>query len=113
MIELNWYQHSNWFVVEIKGRFVVKNLTHVRAVLDELEMKQASRVAIDLSETMYLDSSALTILINFKRRISARNGTLVLIKPSRNISEIFSIVGFEKTIPIVESMEEFKKRYAM
>jgi anti-anti-sigma factor len=113
VIELNWYPYSNWFIVEIKGRFVVKNLTHVRSVLDELEMKQASRVAIDLSETMYLDSSALTILINFKRRITARNGTLVLIKPSRNISDIFSIVGFEKTIPIFESMEEFKKRYGI
>ncbi|HEX2957653.1 MAG TPA: STAS domain-containing protein [Chitinispirillaceae bacterium] len=113
MIELNWYQHLNWFIVEIKGRFVVKNLTQVRAALDELEMKQASRVAIDLSETMYLDSSALTILINFKKRISSRNGTLVLIKPNKNIADIFSIVGFEKTIPIVESIEEFKKRYTI
>lgn len=111
MIELNWYQHLNWFVVEVKGRFVVKNLTQVRSVLDELEMKQASRVAIDLSETIQLDSSALTILINFNKRISARSGTLVLIKPNRNISDIFSIVGFEKIIPIIESTEEFKKRY--
>jgi anti-anti-sigma factor len=113
VIDLNWYQHFNWFVVEVKGRFVVKNLTQVRAVLDELEMKQASRVALDLSETIQLDSSALTILINFNKRISARNGTLLLIKPNKNIAEIFSIVGFEKTIPIIGSIEEFKKRYGI
>lgn len=113
MIELNWYQLSSWYVVEIKGRFVVRNLTHVRSVFDELEQKMASRVALDLSETIQLDSSALTILINFKKRIFARDGSLVLIQPNRNISDIFSIVGFERVIPIVESLKEFKNRYGL
>lgn len=108
MIELNWYQFSSWFVVEIKGRFVVRNLTHVRSVLDELDQKMASRVAIDLGETIQLDSSALTILINFKKRITSRNGSVAIIHPNRNISEIFSIVGFEKIIPIFETFKDFK-----
>jgi anti-anti-sigma factor len=113
MIQLNWYQLSSWVIVEIKGRFVVRNLTQVRTVLDEIELKQPLRVAIDLNESIQIDSSALTILINLKKRISSRNGTLILIQPNKNISDIFSIVGFEKTIPIIESFKEFKNRFGL
>jgi hypothetical protein len=38
---------------------------------------------------------------------------LILIQPNKNISDIFSIVGFEKTIPIIESFKEFKNRFGL
>ena len=111
MIKLNWYLLSSWHILEIKGRFIVKHLTKVRLVLEELERHHAREVAIDLSQTVQLDSSAITILMNFKKRIDTLGGQLLLIRPNKDISEIFSIVGFEKVMPIVDSIEEFKNKY--
>lgn len=104
-------KYNEWFIVSIEGKFVVKNLTLIRSVFNDAELSNEKDLAIDLSETTHLDSSALTLMINLNKRILKRNGRLVIIKPNKDISEVFEIVGFDKLIPIYETFELFREKY--
>ena len=75
--------------------------------LDEAEKKNESFFAVDLSETTLLDSSALSVLINLKKRVAEKGGKLILLGPNQEISEMFEVVGFNKIIPVYNSIQHY------
>lgn len=64
-----------------------------------------------MSEVAQLDSSAITILVNFQRRIIQKDGLLVLFGMRSDIAEIFSIVGIDKMFRICTTREDFVTLY--
>ena len=100
-----------WSVIELRGKFVIKHLALIRRYFDLAEKRTAPSIAIDMSGVSQLDSSAITILVNFQRRIIQKDGLLVLFGMRRDIAEIFSIVGIDKLFRICATREEFEKLY--
>ena len=102
---------GSWYLIKLQGKFVVRNLTLIRKFFEKAEKKKIPDVAIDMGEVIQIDSSAITILINFQRRIIQKDGRLVLFSLRPDIAEIFSIVGIEKMFRICKSKEMFEKAY--
>jgi anti-anti-sigma factor len=95
---------KKWLIITISGRFIIKNLFQIRNVFDKTERDNELFVAIDLSTTTYLDSSAITILLNFHRRCVEKGGKFVVFGLNQDIEEIVSIVGIDKLITIVKTI---------
>ncbi len=91
---------GDWFVIFLYGKFVVKNLTRIRQVFEEAEKALFPNTAIDLSNVTHIDSSAITLLANFHKRLLEKGSGSIIIGAAPDISEIFSIVGLDKVIPI-------------
>ncbi len=104
--------HS-WRIITLRGKFVIKNLALIRRHFEEAEKAPLPCIAIDMSEVSQLDSSAITILVNFQRRIIQRDGLLVLFGMRSDITEIFSIVGIDKLFRICNNREDFEALYAV
>ena len=102
---------NGWHIIAINGKFVVKNLTTIRMEFEAVEKKELKKTAIDLTNTTHLDSSAITILVNFYKRVVERGGIIVLFGMNNDIAEIFSIVGIDKVIPMCTSIDDFKQKY--
>lgn len=100
-------KHDKWFVVSVIGKFVLKNLTSIRNTLDEAERNNECFMAIDLAEATLLDSSALSVLINLNKRMLEKSGKLILLGPNPEISEMFNVVGFNKIIPVYNSINHY------
>lgn len=97
---------NKWSVITISGRFAVKYLLKIKRVFEEAEHNSGPFVAIDLRPATYLDSSAITIMLNFHRRCTEKGGNLVLFGLNQDIESILSIVGIDKIIPIVNDIND-------
>jgi anti-anti-sigma factor len=107
--ETSW---SNWEILDISGDFVLKNLVLIRDRFDAIERSGKKSAALDLTRLNYIDSSGVACILNFHRRLIAVNGKLVIFGADRDVYEVFSIVGLDKTIPLYSSIEDFKKSEA-
>jgi anti-sigma B factor antagonist len=105
---------------EIHDR-VIDDGTHVVAVAGEIdlftapEFKQrvsapidagATRVVVDLTETTFIDSSSLGVLIGAHRRLRRLDGALTIVCTSDAIVKTFKITGLDGVFTIVGSLDE-------
>jgi anti-anti-sigma factor len=97
---------KKWQIIAISGRFIIKNLFQIRNVFNEAERNSEKFVAIDLSTTTYLDSSAITIMLNFHKRCTEKGGNLVIFGLNQDIEEIISIVGVDKVVTMVKTIND-------
>ncbi len=103
---------NSWHIIGLRGKFIVKNLATIRKRFEEAEHKSTPLIAIDMSGVLQLDSSAVTLLVNFQRRIIRQDGLLVIFGLRRDIAEIFSIIGIDKMFRICSDRMEFEALYA-
>ncbi|MBN1308441.1 MAG: STAS domain-containing protein [Chitinispirillaceae bacterium] len=102
--------HS-WRIITLRGKFLVRNIATIRPYFEQAEKEPLPKVAIDMSGVSQLDSSAVTILVNFQRRIVQKDGLLVLFGMPNDIAEIFSIVGIDKMFRICSGRRDFEALY--
>jgi anti-sigma B factor antagonist len=95
--------------------------THVVAVRGEIDLFTApefkqrvaapidagrTHVIVDLTETTFIDSSSLGVLIGAHRRLRRHGGRLVIVCTSDAIAKTFRITGLDSVFTIVGSLEE-------
>mgnify|MGYP001766667632 FL=1 len=97
---------NDWIIISISGRFTVQNILRVKTFFNALIGDSDIKIGIDLSKTTYLDSSAITILLNFHRRCSEKSGKVVLFGLAPDIEAILSIVGIDKVVKTVKTIED-------
>jgi anti-sigma B factor antagonist len=94
--------------------------THVVAVSGEVDLFTApefkqrvmtpiaagvEHVIVDLTETAFIDSSSLGVLIGAHRRLKARGGRLVVACDDEAIVKTFRITGLDGVFKLVDSVE--------
>jgi anti-sigma B factor antagonist len=104
---------------EIKDRKVDDD-THVIAVAGEIDLFTApefkqrvsslidagrSRVVVDLTETTFIDSSSLGVLIGAHRRLKLRGGALLVVCDSEAIAKTFKITGLDGVFTLASSVD--------
>jgi anti-sigma B factor antagonist len=100
---------------------VVDDETHVVAVTGEIDLFTAPEfkqrvsapidagrcnVVVDLSETTFIDSSSLGVLIGAHRRLKQRNGSLVVVCDNDTIVKTFKITGLDGVFTLVRSLDD-------
>ena len=63
----------------------------------------ARRVVIDLTDTTFIDSTTLGVLVSGLKRLRPEGGQLMLVITDRNIKKIFEITGLDRVFPIHEA----------
>jgi anti-sigma B factor antagonist len=95
--------------------------THVIAVKGEIDLFTApefkqrvsapidagrSHIVVDLSETTFIDSSSLGVLIGAHRRLKLRGGSLFVVCDNEAIVKTFRITGLDGVITLVTSLND-------
>lgn len=99
----------DWQIIAFSGKFVVQSFSVVRNKLEAMETGTARNVAIDLSGITQIDSSALTIILNFQRRLLEKGSKLVIFGPNAIIKDTLIIVGFNMAVPIYNTRALFEQ----
>src|SRR6266704_3088151 len=55
-----------------------------------------TRIVVDLTQTSFLDSTALGVLIGAVKRLRARDGVLTIVNTDPNIAKTFEITGLDQ-----------------
>lgn len=85
--------------LRMSGEFDISNKDSLGAML--LQAESASCVIIDMTETSFIDSSALHCLIHLKQQLAARSGGAVhLVGVHPNVRRMFTITGLDTLFEI-------------
>lgn len=92
-------------VVEVEGQLIVGNRQELKQrVLDELE-NGARDFAIDFSNTGYIDSSGLGVLVSLSKKIREQGGELRLAALNEDLRTLFELTKLDTLFQISDSLD--------
>jgi anti-sigma B factor antagonist len=93
-------------VVAVRGEIDLFTAPELKATLVGALDAGKSRLVVDLSETTFLDSTALGVLIGTVKRLRTRDGALTIVNVDQNIAKTFEITGLDQIFTIAATREE-------
>jgi anti-sigma B factor antagonist len=66
----------------------------------------ATNVVVDMTDTVFIDSTTLGVLVGGLRRLRPGGGELALVVTDRNIRKIFEITGLDRVFSLHETRED-------
>ncbi|WUJ69492.1 STAS domain-containing protein [Kribbella soli] len=93
-------------VVRISGEVDLTNAAEVREVISRIASVDESVIAVDLTETAYLDSSGIAMLFGLAERLTqSRQELRIVVPPDSPIRAALELTDLPRTIPVQHSLE--------
>ena len=92
-------------VVAVRGELDLYTACELKEVFAGAIDAGRIRIIVDLAETTFLDTSALSVLLSAFKRVRSRGGTLVLVGLNDKIAKVFEITRMDQTFTIVPTRE--------
>jgi anti-sigma B factor antagonist len=97
---------STRHVIAVRGEIDLFTAPELKQKLGEAMEAGRNQIVVDLSETTFLDSTALGVLIGAVKRLRSDSGRLVLVNVDANIAKTFEITGLDQIFTILPTREE-------
>ena len=94
------------YVIALAGEVDLYTAPEFKQELLVVIARGAKHVVIDLSETTFIDSTTLGVLVGGVKRLRTNDGQLSLICSNRNITKIFEITGLDRVFAIYGTRDE-------
>ncbi|MGD0167599.1 MAG: STAS domain-containing protein [Gaiellaceae bacterium] len=94
------------FVIGLSGEVDLYTAPEFKQQLLDAVAEGARHVVVDLTETTFIDSTTLGVLVGGVRRLREKDGDLSLVCSDRNITKIFEITGLNQVFSIAPSRTE-------
>ena len=99
-------QEGEVTVVDVDGQLIVGNRQELKQkVLDELE-KGGRQFLVDFTETGYIDSSGLGVLVSLSKKIREVGGELRLSSLNEDLRTLFELTKLDTLFRIADSRED-------
>jgi anti-sigma B factor antagonist len=92
-------------VLAVRGEIDLFTAPELKQVLAESIEAGRVRIIVDLTETTFLDSTALGVLIGAVKRLRSRDGALAIVNIDENIAKTFEITGLVQIFTILTTRE--------
>ena len=92
-------------LVAVSGEIDLFTAPEFKQRMAELIDAGRSRLVVDLSETTFIDSSSLGVLIGAHRRLKLRGGSLVVVCDNDAIVKTFRITGLDGVFTLAPTVE--------
>jgi anti-sigma B factor antagonist len=93
------------YVLEVGGELDLYTAPRLSSQVGEIIALGATSLVVDLTETTFVDSTALHVLLDAKKRIRAEGGDLVVVCPSPHVRRIFEVTGVDGLLQLCRSVE--------
>jgi anti-sigma B factor antagonist len=97
---------SERHVVAVRGEIDLFTAPDLKSALSEAIDSGHTRIVVDLTDTTFLDSTALGVLIGAVKRLRSRDGRLTIVNVDDNIAKTFEITGLDQIFPISATRAE-------
>ena len=94
------------YVIALAGEVDLYTAPEFKQQLLDAIGKGAKDVIVDFSDTTFIDSTTLGVLVGGVKRLRAQDGQLSLVCSDRNITKIFEITGLDRVFTIHASRDE-------
>jgi anti-sigma B factor antagonist len=93
-------------VVAVRGEIDLFTAPELKQKLTDAIESGKNRIVVDLSDTTFLDSTALGVLIGAVKRLRSREGALVIVNVDQNIAKTFEITGLDQIFTILSTRDD-------
>jgi anti-sigma B factor antagonist len=93
-------------VLAVCGEIDLFTAPELREVLGDCIDAGRKRIVIDLTETTFVDSTALGVLLGGFKRLRSRDGALAIVNVDENITRTFEITGLDQIFTIAATRDE-------
>ena len=94
------------YVISLAGEVDLYTAPDFKQQLLEVIGQGAKHVVVDFSDTTFIDSTTLGVLVGGVKRLRSNDGQLSLVCSDRNITKIFEITGLDRVFTIYPTREE-------
>jgi len=94
------------YVISLAGEVDLYTAPEFKQQLLDVIGKGAKDVVVDFSNTTFIDSTTLGVLVGGVKRLRQNEGQLSLVCSDRNITKIFEITGLDRVYTIHATREE-------
>ncbi len=99
-------------VISLAGEVDLYTAPEFKSQLLDVIGKGAKHVIVDFSDTTFIDSTTLGVLVGGVKRLRTSNGELSLVCSDRNITKIFEITGLDRVFTIYPTRAEAVEQVA-
>jgi anti-sigma B factor antagonist len=94
------------YIISLSGEVDLYTAPEFKQQLLEVINQGAKEVIVDFSNTTFIDSTTLGVLVGGVKRLRTNDGQLALVSSDRNITKIFEITGLDRVFTIYGSRDE-------
>jgi anti-sigma B factor antagonist len=91
-------------IVELAGELDLYNAEELRSALHDAAARQPDRLVIDLSGVEFIDSTALGVLVEARRRLENRQAFL-LARAGRDVRRTLEVSGLDRHFGVYDSVD--------
>ena len=99
-------KHGGVPVIELSGEVDAYTSARFREIMLETIDADNPSLVISMVDVEYIDSSGLGALVGGLKRVSERNGRIVIVCDKPQVRKVFEITGLEKVFPIYDDEAE-------
>ena len=93
-------------VVAVTGEIDLFTAPELKSTLADAQEAGHTRIVVDLTQTTFLDSTALGVLIGAVKRLRSQDGVLTIVNTDPNIAKTFEITGLDQIFTIRPTRDE-------
>ncbi|MGH3102895.1 MAG: STAS domain-containing protein [Gaiellaceae bacterium] len=97
-------EHS--YVISLAGEVDLYTAPEFKQQLLEVISQGGNKVIVDFTDTTFIDSTTLGVLVGGVKRLRSNDGQLALVCNDRNITKIFEITGLDRVFTIYPTRDE-------
>ena len=105
-MDLTTERQDNVLSIRVKGRLEWSNSDVFRDAARDMIEETDRAVIMDFGELDYIGSAGLRVILVTAKSLLERDASLVLCGLSQPVREVFRITGFERILPIHETLAE-------
>ena len=94
------------YVISLAGEVDLYTAPEFKQQLLEVIGQGGKEVVVDFSNTTFIDSTTLGVLVGGVKRLRSNDGQLALVCSDRNITKIFEITGLDRVFTIYPTRDE-------
>jgi anti-sigma B factor antagonist len=94
------------FVIALAGEVDLYTAPEFKQQLLEVIAQGGRQVIVDFTDTTFIDSTTLGVLVGGVKRLRTNDGQLSLVCSDRNITKIFEITGLDRVFTIYPTRGE-------
>ena len=95
-----------WTVVRVSGELDLHTSPQLRDHALALLGEPPVRIALDMSDVSFMDSSSLGMLVTCLKRVRERDGRFVLAVVNCSPQKVFTLTGLDRVFDMVPSVED-------
>lgn len=107
-LEIRREPYGDWSIIKLEGGFAGTARDQFIEILEPCLNDSSPKVALDLSKLIFVDSSAIGLMIHYSDKLKENNGILATFNPNASIADILEMTGFSRVVKTYMDYDDFK-----